>query len=797
MTRSVRKLLVSLMLVVFVAGFVSQSVFAASRFGHGYDCFDEFSGAKSVINSTKISTTENDWMVLGSEGFSKGTAEYTSIAVDKNNIPYVAYVDAGNDRRVTVKKYTDNGWKTVGNEGFSARKAKDTSIVFDKNNNPYVVYIEEPNSKIVVNRFVGNKWTTLGAYVGFGEDVSLAIDSKGMPYVAYTYSFKSIFFGIKNHNGLIVSKYENGKWKTEFSLGSLLKNNYYSDPSIALDACDTPYIAFNNNGINVVKVSTFGWNNYSMVHSLKRDNVKYVSLAIDKKRNPFVAFQEGKGNAAVMKYTEGEYWNISKSRAEYTSIALDGSGAPCVAYMDFENGRKATVKKYENGAWSNIGSNGFSKGNAKYTSIAVDSNDNLYVVYQDGANNKKVTVCTYSQKFVVSFNSDGGTVIADQYVPYNGKVQKPEEPIKDGYIFENWYTDSSFEEIFDFDTQVKNNTTLYAKYTKQQTANLTIKYDGNGTVSDWTYGTTKSFVLGTEIMLTAIPEQDSIFMYWKDIGGRVVSTNPEYTFEMGCDETLTAYFFEISKHLVTFKDGSGEIIKTVYIAEGEEIVFPDAPAMFGYTFIGWDKTAEEIKEAQGDIVVTALFEKLVTTVSISVYGGSGSGEYSIKDYVTVVANDPEVGQMFAQWEDDLGNVLSYNTNYGFYASRDIILTAVFVPDTEVIEEQASIAITSVTKTDDKISFVAERVVPEGNTVILHGIIVTNNSITGASETDFVIGGPDVLKGTANTKGLVGVFVLNKITEVGETWYARGFAIYKDSAGNVFTIYSGIVQETRD
>ena len=798
--QSLRKLMASVMVMALTLGVISQSVFAASKLETKREGFDEFSGKESEISSASIKSTGNDWVVLGIEGFSKGAVDYTSIALDNNNTPYVAYVDNGTGKKVTVKKFTEGAWKTVGNEGFSAKKAKDVSIVFDKSNNPYVAYIEEPGDKIVVNNLVNNKWKAVGGYVGFGEDISIAIDSKGTPYVAYTYSAKNLLFGIKNLNGLVVSKYEKGKWKTEFNVGGVQKHKRYSDPSVAFDALDNPYIAFNNDGITVMKLSGSKWKNCNLPPCNKKGKIKHLSLAIDDKNTPIAAFIGGNGKATVSKFTKDECWEISKGKAEHTSIALDGNGTPYVTFVDSKNGGKAVVKKYEGGKWYTVGKEGFSKKGAKFTSIVADSKGNLYVVYQDAANKKKATVCTYAEEIKeirVSFNSDGGTLIDDQYVAYNGKVQKPEDPIKVGYIFENWYTDSTFAKVFDFETPVTSDITIYAKYTKQETADLTIKYEGKGTVSDWTYGETKSFALGTDITLTAFADENSVFMYWKNSVNRVVSTETKYTFEIGYNETLTAYFFEKSNRLVTFKDGKGEIIKTVNLKEGEEIVFPESPAMFGYKFIGWDKSAEEIKQAQEDIVVTALYEKVAQTVTVAVYGGSGSGEYNIKDYTTIVANEPEAGQKFAYWEDQLGNILSYNTNYGFYALRDIKLTAVYVPESEDINKQARIAITSITKTDDKISFVAERVVPEGNTVVLHGIIVTNNSLIGSSETDFVIGKQDVLKADATTKGLVGIFVLNKSANFDETWFARGFVIYKDSEGNVFTIYSPIVEETMD
>lgn len=396
-------------------------------------------------------------------------------------------------------------------------------------------------------------------------------------------------------------------------------------------------------------------------------------------------------------------------------------------------------------------------------------------------------------KVSVVFDSTGGSSVEDQYVKYNSMAEVPQPPQKEGHVFVNWYEDKALTIVFDFNTKITSDKTLYAKW--ELTADLTVKIEGHGSVYNWKYGDVKTFVLGSNVTITAVDNKDSYFLYWKNSGGRILSTNPEYAFVIGCDETITAVFAEKDKHLVTFKNGDGEIIKLVYVIVGSIVEFPKEPSKYGYTFVGWDKTAEEIKESKDDIVVTALFKKNEETVTISVYGGSGTGEYKIKDYVTVVADVPEEGQMFSHWVDDSGNILCYDATYKFYAVRDINLTAVFIDESGVVEQKASIAITNITKLEGKLSFVAERIVPEGSTIVSHGIILTNNSSTGISETDFIIGATDVLKGTAKTTQLVGTFVLSKSAVPGETWYARGFVIYKDSDGKIITVYSNIKEET--
>lgn len=65
---------------------------------------------------------------------------------------------------------------------------------------------------------------------------------------------------------------------------------------------------------------------------------------------------------------------------------------------------------------------------------------------------------TKKETFEVSFISDG-EVIQTIKVKKNGKVSKPEDPVKEGYDFFRWYLDG---EIYDFNTKVTENITLVA-----------------------------------------------------------------------------------------------------------------------------------------------------------------------------------------------------------------------------------------------------------------------------------------------------------------------------------------------
>ena len=49
-----------------------------------------------------------------------------------------------------------------------------------------------------------------------------------------------------------------------------------------------------------------------------------------------------------------------------------------------------------------------------------------------------------------------------------GKLAKPADPTREGYDFAGWCTDKDGEYAFDFDAAVNADTTLYAKWNKQQ-----------------------------------------------------------------------------------------------------------------------------------------------------------------------------------------------------------------------------------------------------------------------------------------------------------------------------------------
>lgn len=76
---------------------------------------------------------------------------------------------------------------------------------------------------------------------------------------------------------------------------------------------------------------------------------------------------------------------------------------------------------------------------------------------------KKVEVEEVS-KYEIKFNSDGGTSINSQTIEENGKVVKPSNPTKEGYIFKYWSLNGV---EYDFNSKVNKSFELKAVYEKE------------------------------------------------------------------------------------------------------------------------------------------------------------------------------------------------------------------------------------------------------------------------------------------------------------------------------------------
>ena len=70
-------------------------------------------------------------------------------------------------------------------------------------------------------------------------------------------------------------------------------------------------------------------------------------------------------------------------------------------------------------------------------------------------------------KYTVTFETNGGSAVAEQIVTAGDVINAPAEPTKTDYTFGGWYFDSSYNTLASFPYSVTNHVTLYAKWVKK------------------------------------------------------------------------------------------------------------------------------------------------------------------------------------------------------------------------------------------------------------------------------------------------------------------------------------------
>src|ERR1035437_1091503 len=332
------------------------------------------------------------WTTVGAPNFANGGGDYVFSAVAPNGEPYVVYREYSHYAKAAVKKFDGSNWVTVGNAGFSLDAVFCTTMAIDGNNIPYVAY-SDSTRKASVMKFDGSSWVYVGNCgftSGAGSYTSIAIDGNGIPYVA----FRDFFHNYRAS----VMKFDGNNWvyvgSPGFSaFGSGQAGAVYT--SLAIDKNGTPYVAYtelsNNLNVTVMKFDGSNWVYVGGAAEFSTGGANNPSIVIDSNGVPYVGYEDnGNGSKATVKKFDGSNWvpvgvsGFSPGVAEYTSLAIDNNNKLYLAFEDYANNKRASVMSFDGNNWSTVGTAGFSDSVAQYTTIAIDKNKGiLYVAYED------------------------------------------------------------------------------------------------------------------------------------------------------------------------------------------------------------------------------------------------------------------------------------------------------------------------------------------------------------------------------------------------------------------------------
>jgi uncharacterized repeat protein (TIGR02543 family) len=89
-------------------------------------------------------------------------------------------------------------------------------------------------------------------------------------------------------------------------------------------------------------------------------------------------------------------------------------------------------------------------------------------------------------QYTVTFISNGGSSVPDQTVNSGATATRPANPTRNGFTFDDWYSNSGLTTVYSFSTPVTGNTTLYAKWTAVTQYTVTFISNGGSSVPDQT-----------------------------------------------------------------------------------------------------------------------------------------------------------------------------------------------------------------------------------------------------------------------------------------------------------------------
>ncbi len=270
-------------------------------------------------------------------------------------------------------------------------------------------------------------------------------------------------------------------------------------------------------------------------------------------------------------------------------------------------------------------------------------------------------------------------------VEYGSVITAP-NPEKSGYRFDGWFTDTSFTTQFDFNTQIKANTVVYAKYT-------IMKYDvvfvANGIIVD-----TITIHHGTLVNdnAPAIPAREGytqVAPFWDFAAAGYTGI---------IDKAATVYaVYTINTYTVTFKTPFSQTPMKVETVDYDATATPPTnTAVTGYTFEYWDNTFNNVRE---NTIVNAIYSINVYDITF-VNGNTDATVYTQQAEYNSTIERPidsavvSVGNTVYGWYKDPEMTISYDfsssikNDLTIYGDIDVTrLKLRFVAEGKVIKEE--------------------------------------------------------------------------------------------------------------
>jgi uncharacterized repeat protein (TIGR02543 family) len=281
--------------------------------------------------------------------------------------------------------------------------------------------------------------------------------------------------------------------------------------------------------------------------------------------------------------------------------------------------------------------------------------------------------------FTVTFDSNGGTAVANQSTTAGGTLTEPSAPTKSGYIFMGWTKKDGDPAVnFPFTHGASSNFTLYAIWINSYT--ITFDSRGGNSVSPITV------LIGASTAAPTPPIRDTYTFngWWTEVSG---GTQIVFPYTPSENITLRAQWLP-NFFSVVFDSQGGSVLNSIQLSTNSLIDTPTASIRSGYRLLGWslDKAGSLINFPYNpNNAPTQLFAiwQLITNVTVTFESNGGVGSM-----VSQVANSSRTlsvntytrsGFSFTGWNTSAnGSGTAYLDSATYDFSEDLTLYAIWV-----------------------------------------------------------------------------------------------------------------------
>ncbi len=221
------------------------------------------------------------------------------------------------------------------------------------------------------------------------------------------------------------------------------------------------------------------------------------------------------------------------------------------------------------------------------------------------------------QSRTLTFNTNGGTAIAQQTHPAGSVITKPNDPLKTGYNFEGWYSNSYLTQVFTFSNMPDEDITVYAKWTGKE---YTLSFDENGGDELPADKGSKKVIYGEAYGQLPVPERVGYsFAGWYTLRAEGVRVSAETITELSEDITLYARWSDkpaIDNGTITVAPNQSY----AYDGEAHSLVFNTGTSGIGEdSFVLWYKRQNIDKNWQTSAICAGTYDVKITRAEDAAY----------------------------------------------------------------------------------------------------------------------------------------------------------------------------------